>query len=939
MSRTLQRTRTMSSLFEDDTSSDKQASTSAQAGPSSIQRTPSDFFLQLAGALPDLASAPPREGQLTVDELQQCGVKVRDFAFATGVPPIVANHPRLPANHPVLRKQFQPDPHTEPMKRSSAEAKNEPTSKPQTKRSRLQREDTEPAIDEIPSQSQGNFQREVTPPQMYGVVGGSTLPARAISRSPSPWVPTPRASPSPPPTSFSGNYLTDAQSASLAAISQPMDSQALSEQSQMYFEFSGVPPYADDACPSTRSSPGAASGSNNFAGPSTQRDDSELVAGSNMDDDSMDVDVVPSDTAPPEMSSSYPPPTAAPLGPATRRSRPAKQLSPRRYNLRRRPISSSPPLKARTGTQARTASPGSSPLPRPSTRHPRTSAGMRDWVSPSEEVEARRALAARNLIMGYKRRSPVHLSFRARAMSESQFTISLLPIALSLVRIPRSRLSQLSHPVLRQILHPNPTFLNITCNEIELSLFAEGNMLKDFEPLARHDRQRRQRSGSGSGSSRKRALQPQDLVEISIDRWNVLQIDSHSDQLDNSGARVNELSAPIAAAGISILYQSSYMSDFIIVKESRLAEVMNLFSVAGFDLYSTCPPESPMLSPITSPSLDDTHAADKHSTGAVLTRTRSNVDGASTAPSRSSSLDNDHESSRKSHSPVNGDVKVLGEDLTCIGLVDSEVESWALKIIKLVAFPDLIQLPSQDSAATPHPQDRPLTPSTPLFEDADPFFSSSHSAPSDDSSSSSDEDGYFSHSPGGEHSSSSSSATSASASRSSTDLTSIREPSHLTSASKHVVSSLTPLTSLNADTPRATPFPSSSKRSTVSFFSFTRSPEGSSLTAGSDLLAALFPPAERHMVLCGGELDAADARAAGQPALEDDNDADDSACLKCLQIDLRRFGLDKHGIINRYSRILEEHGINHMYSSTSHTANLLVSKRHANRAAAVLRGC
>lgn len=34
---------------------------------------------------------------------------------------------------------------------------------------------------------------------------------------------------------------------------------------------------------------------------------------------------------------------------------------------------------------------------------------------------------------------------------------------------------------------------------------------------------------------------------------------------DNSGARVHELSAPLAAAGISILYQSSYMSDFIFV--------------------------------------------------------------------------------------------------------------------------------------------------------------------------------------------------------------------------------------------------------------------------------------------------------------------------------------------------------------------------------------
>lgn len=35
---------------------------------------------------------------------------------------------------------------------------------------------------------------------------------------------------------------------------------------------------------------------------------------------------------------------------------------------------------------------------------------------------------------------------------------------------------------------------------------------------------------------------------------------------DSSGARVHELSAPLAAAGISILYQSSYLSDFIFVR-------------------------------------------------------------------------------------------------------------------------------------------------------------------------------------------------------------------------------------------------------------------------------------------------------------------------------------------------------------------------------------
>lgn len=46
--------------------------------------------------------------------------------------------------------------------------------------------------------------------------------------------------------------------------------------------------------------------------------------------------------------------------------------------------------------------------------------------------------------------------------------------------------------------------------------------------------------------------------------------------------------------------------------------------------------------------------------------------------------------------------------------------------------------------------------------------------------------------------------------------------------------------------------------------------------------------------------------------------------LKCLQIDLARFGLEKHGLVNKFSRVLENAGINHMYSSTYKTANLLV---------------
>lgn len=159
-----------------------------------------------------------------------------------------------------------------------------------------------------------------------------------------------------------------------------------------------------------------------------------------------------------------------------------------------------------------------------------------------------------------------------------QVTISRLS-TVSIVSIPRPRLDALSHPLLRVLLQPSPAFLSITCNALELSLFADldPESLRAFETISSADH------AAGSSTC-------PDPLEVSRDRWSVLQIDSHSDQLgsffpffqfhsprltpseDNAGARVNELSAPLAAAGISILYQSSYMSDFIFVGPLLLTE-------------------------------------------------------------------------------------------------------------------------------------------------------------------------------------------------------------------------------------------------------------------------------------------------------------------------------------------------------------------------------
>jgi len=344
-----------------------------------------------------------------------------------------------------------------------------------------------------------------------------------------------------------------------------------------------------------------------------------------------------------------------------------------------------------------------------------------------------------------------------------------------------------------------------------------------------------------------------------------------------------------------------------------------------------------MTTPPLSPTVDDRSSINDMgpatTSGAVLTRSRSSTNNSQSSvksrteklpaketeeqPSISATLGASQTPRTKSHSPTSGEVHILSTDLTCVGLSDENVENWGLKIVKLVAFPDLIPSCSSHisrsvmtTTKSPYSNDRADSQAqTPLF---DTFSSLSshilHEEPqtaSDSSSSSSDDDGYFSHSPRGNHSTSS---LVTSASRSYPDLTT---PTTFKSSSKHVISTLSPLSTVNPTFKSAQSVPSSLSITTddstpsqldtskVPFFSFTRTPEGSSLTTDVSLLATLFPPLERHMVICSGELDAADNRnIQGIESSSDDEGDEDhldaQGTLKCLQIDLRRFGLGKY---------------------------------------------
>ena len=180
------------------------------------------------------------------------------------------------------------------------------------------------------------------------------------------------------------------------------------------------------------------------------------------------------------------------------------------------------------------------------------------------------------------------------------------------------------------------------------------------------------------------------------------------------------------------------------------------------------------------------------------------------------------------------EVTVLDPDLTCVGLSEDSADIWALKIVKLVAFPDLIL-----------DRGRPSSRKNSAGKDVAPAIRSMGIPTPDLSEDEVD------------------------------DKPASKENEASASSSPHPI---TPTTLRRKST-------SSSSRDCVSFFSFTRTEEGSSLTTDISIVTSLFPPNERHMLICTDDL------SEGEEDLDRDGSSQLTGPLKCLQIDLRRFGL------------------------------------------------
>jgi len=316
---------------------------------------------------------------------------------------------------------------------------------------------------------------------------------------------------------------------------------------------------------------------------------------------------------------------------------------------------------------------------------------------------------------------------------------------------------------------------------------------------------------------------------------------------------------------------------------------MSLLASAGFEIYSgdaASPIQPTGPYPFQTSEVHPSTLPENH-----LPRARSVTDPTlqTTAPSHLSQIGRTAlgVQRKKSHSPTLADVRLLPSDLACVGLSDDPgVDHWGLKIVKLVAFPELISssaCPRSALAATISPYTE--KPSSLLFDLAPAV--SLHNSPTSSSSSllSEDEDdGYFSHSPPAE--SYSPNLTPASRCHSDT----FRKPPSMRSRPKKS----TAYTSQNHKWTASIP---SLSLAPVPFLSYTRTSEGSSLTADVYVLSTLFPPSERHMVNSSGELDDADQRVkngigAAEPGYSpDDETLPQMNILSCLQIDLQRFGL------------------------------------------------
>ncbi|ORX89429.1 hypothetical protein K493DRAFT_315442 [Basidiobolus meristosporus CBS 931.73] len=159
--------------------------------------------------------------------------------------------------------------------------------------------------------------------------------------------------------------------------------------------------------------------------------------------------------------------------------------------------------------------------------------------------------------------------------------ISILPARVRILSFPISSRPLWTHAIVKNTFFPSrrDSFFSYTENVSEISIIADVvSVEKDFLQSP--------------------ALKSTPGIKICEDIFRVLEIDNAYGMELNS-RRINELTGPLARAGISIFYLSTYQTDYFLIKEKRIPFAVETLQACGFDFIDldtvelATPPESP----------------------------------------------------------------------------------------------------------------------------------------------------------------------------------------------------------------------------------------------------------------------------------------------------------------------------------------------------------
>ncbi|GAN10006.1 hypothetical protein MAM1_0312c09540 [Mucor ambiguus] len=151
-------------------------------------------------------------------------------------------------------------------------------------------------------------------------------------------------------------------------------------------------------------------------------------------------------------------------------------------------------------------------------------------------------------------------------------------------------------------------------------------------------------------------------LDVANGVFRVLQVDEEYGQ-ELGGKRISEISEPLAEGRFSILYISTYQTDFVLVSEPKLYQVMQALRDYGCDSL-------------------ETYCESEHS----------NIP---TATTEEEQVEAEEQASAGSLSPVDPtqfmlDINVLENDLQCVGLNRHHRSGWVHTVLKTLCYPDLV---------------------------------------------------------------------------------------------------------------------------------------------------------------------------------------------------------------------------------------------------------